>query len=150
MSDAENRAFELLAIAEQQQLEIQAELVAIQHNNQRLKEQLAEAVQAAAIKAAEQTAKRIEARASAAVKEMEKIKWTHYAYASGGLLLVIFTLLAFLIWWIPSLDDIIQRKADAAKYGLDYGVCGGETCVRVIKKQCGYGDQGDFCVIDPK
>ena len=31
MSNAEDRAFELLAIAEKQQLEIQAELAAIQH-----------------------------------------------------------------------------------------------------------------------
>ena len=43
MSNAEDRAFELLAIAEKQQLEIQAELAAIQHNNERLKTQLSEA-----------------------------------------------------------------------------------------------------------
>ena len=63
MSNAEDRAFELLAIAEKQQLEIQAELAAIQHNNERLKTQLSEAVKQAAENAAEQTAKKIESRA---------------------------------------------------------------------------------------
>jgi len=47
MSNAEDRAFELLAIAEKQQLEIQAELAAIQHNNERLKAELTEAVKKA-------------------------------------------------------------------------------------------------------
>jgi hypothetical protein len=150
MSEAEHRAFELLAIAEQQQLEIQAELTAIQHNNQRLTTELGHAIRTAADQAAELTAKRIEARASAAVQGMERIQWIHYAYAAAGLLAVIITLLAFFIIWTPSLDEITQRKALAEKYGLDYGVCGGKTCVRVIKKQCGYGEQGDYCVIDPK
>ena len=59
MSNAEDRAFELLAIAEKQQLEIQAELAAIQHNNERLKTQLSEAVKQAAERAAELTAKRL-------------------------------------------------------------------------------------------
>jgi hypothetical protein len=150
MSEAENRAFELLAIAEKQQLEIQAELAAIQHNNQRLTAELGHAVRTAADQAAELTAKRIEARAAAAVKGMERIQWTHYAYAGGGLLLVITALLAFFIIWTPSLDEIAQRKALAEQYGLDYGTCGGKTCVRVIRKQCGYGEHKDFCVIDPK
>lgn len=150
MSETENRAFELLAIAEQQQLEIQAELTAIQHNNQRLTTELGHAVRTAADQAAELTAKRIEARASAAVQSMERIQWIHYAYAAAGLLAVIIALLAFFIIWTPSLDEIAHRKALAEKYGLDYGVCGGKTCVRVIKKQCGYGEQGDYCVIDPK
>lgn len=150
MSEAENRAFELLAIAEQQQLEIQAELIAIQHNNQRLNIELTNAVKAAASQAAEQTAKRIETRASIAVQGMQRIQWTHYAYAGGGLLLVIAALLAFFIIWTPSLDEIAQRRALAEKYRLDYGVCGGKTCIRVIKKQCGYGENKDYCVIDPK
>lgn len=150
MSEAEHRAFELLAIAEKQQLEIQAELAAIQHNNQLLKTELARTVKAAADQAAEHTAKKIESRTAAAVQNMERIKWIHYGYAAGGLLLVIAALLAFFIIWTPSLDEIAQRRATAEKYGLDYGTCGGKACVRVIKKQCGYGEQGDFCVIDPK
>ncbi|WP_143253741.1 hypothetical protein, partial [Alkanindiges hydrocarboniclasticus] len=103
MSEAEHRAFELLAIAEQQQLEIQAELTAIQHNNQRLTTELGHAIRTAADQAAELTAKRIEARASAAVQGMERIQWIHYAYAAAGLLAVIITLLAFFIIWTPSL-----------------------------------------------
>jgi len=36
------------------------------------------------------------------------------------------------------------------KYSLDLSKCDGKTCVRVIKKQCGYGKNADYCVIDPK
>ena len=63
MSNAEDRAFELLAIAEKQQLEIQAELAAIQHNNERLKAELTEAVKKASQHSAELTARKIETRA---------------------------------------------------------------------------------------
>ena len=59
MSNAEDRAFELLAIAEKQQLEIQAELAAIQHNNERLKAELTEAVKKASQHSAELTARKV-------------------------------------------------------------------------------------------
>ena len=67
MSNAEDRAFELLAIAEKQQLEIQAELAAIQHNNERLKAELTEAVKKASQHSAELTARKIETRAEKAI-----------------------------------------------------------------------------------
>ena len=68
MSNAEDRAFELLAIAEKQQLEIQAELAAIQHNNERLKAELTEAVKKASQHSAELTARKIETRAEKAIE----------------------------------------------------------------------------------
>ena len=74
MSNAENRAFELLAIAEKQQLEIQAELAAIQHNNERLKSQLAAAIKQASEYSAELTARKIEARAEKAIEGFDRIK----------------------------------------------------------------------------
>ena len=149
MSNAEDRAFELLAIAEKQQLEIQAELAAIQHNNERLKTQLSEAVK----QAAELTAKKIESRAAHAVKEFDHIKWTHYAYVTGGMFLFVLFITMFSILWIPSFDEIAERRAIAEKYGVDVKRVDGNNLVHIMSKQC-YSLNGstvlDWCVIDPK
>jgi len=51
------------------------------------------------------------------------------------------------------MDEIQQRRSEVnnlKKYSLDLSKCDGKTCVRVIKKQCGYGKNADYCVIDPK
>ncbi|MGD1736456.1 hypothetical protein ACP6DW_31665, partial [Klebsiella pneumoniae subsp. pneumoniae] len=50
---------------------------------------------------------------------------------------------------IPQIESLRQQGIQ-----FDIGSCtvGEESkpCVRVMKKQCGYGKNGDFCVIDPK
>ena len=153
MSNAEDRAFELLAIAEKQQLEIQAELAAIQHNNERLKIQLTEAVKQASEHSAELTARKIEARTADAVKSFDRIKWTHYAYATGGILILTLFLLVFFIIWTPTLDEIAERRAIAEKYGVHIQRVDGKDLVHIMSKQC-YSLNGskikDWCVIDPK
>ena len=73
-----------------------------------------------------------------------------YAAAFVGLVLVLMTAI-FL--FVPSLDEIQERRIEVAKleqYNLDLSTCNGKTCVRVMKKQCNYGKNGDYCVIDPK
>jgi hypothetical protein len=149
MSNAEDRAFELLAIAEKQQLEIQAELAAIQHNNERLKTQLSEAVK----QAAELTAKKIESRAALAVKEFNHIKWTHYAYVTGGMFLFVLFITMFSILWIPSFDEVAERREMVEKYGVDIKRVDGKNLVHIMSKQC-YSLNGstvrDWCVMDPK
>ena len=153
MSNAEDRAFELLAIAEKQQLEIQAELAAIQHNNERLKTQLSDAVKQAAENAAELTARKIESRAAHAVKDFDSIKWTHYAYVTGGMFLFVLFITVFSILWIPSFDEVAERRAIAEKYGVDVKRVDGKNLVHIMSKQC-YSLNGstvlDWCVIDPK
>lgn len=153
MSNAEDRAFELLAIAEKQQLEIQAELAAIQHNNERLKTQLSEAVKQAAEHASELTAKKIESRVAVAVEDFERIKWTYYAYATGGMFLFVLFLTMFSILWIPSFDEVAERRAIAEKYGVDVKRVDGKNLVHIMSQQC-YSLNGstvrDWCVIDPK
>ena len=50
---------------------------------------------------------------------------------------------------IPQIESLRQQGIQ-----FDIGSCkvNGEskTCVRVMKEQCGYGNDKDFCVIDPK
>lgn len=153
MSNAENRAFELLAIAEKQQLEIQAELAVIQHNNERLKTQLAAAIKQASEHSAELTARKIEARAEKAIEGFDRIKWIHYAYATGGMFLFVLFITMFSILWIPSFDEIAERRATAEKYGVDVKRVDGKNLVHIMSQQC-YSLNGstvrDWCVIDPK
>lgn len=153
MSNAENRAFELLVIAEKQQLEIQAELAAIQHNNELLKTQLAVAVKQASEHSAELTARKIEARAAKAIEGFDRIRWIHYAYATGGMFLFVLFITMFSILWIPSFDEIAERRATAEKYGVDIKNVNGKYAVHIMSQQC-YALEGsavkDWCVIDPK
>ena len=74
-----------------------------------------------------------------------------YASAFVGAILVFF-LMAFM--FVPSLDEIQERRAEVAslkqQYSLDISRCGGKTCVKVMTKECGYGKNKDYCVIDPR
>lgn len=73
-------------------------------------------------------------------------------YGAAFVALVTVLFLAFFLF-VPNLDEIKQRRAEVAQlkeYSLDLSKCEGKTCVRVIKKKCGYGEHKDFCVIDPK
>lgn len=73
-------------------------------------------------------------------------------FASTFVALVMVLFLAIFLF-IPSMDEIQQRRSEVnnlKKYSLDLSKCDGKTCVRVIKKQCGYGENADYCVIDPK
>jgi hypothetical protein len=73
-------------------------------------------------------------------------------YASAFIGLVIILFLALFLF-VPSMDEIQQRRSEITslkQYSLDLSKCEGQTCVKVMKKQCGYGENGDYCVIDPK
>lgn len=73
-----------------------------------------------------------------------------FASAFVALVMVLFLALSL---FVPSMDEIKERRSevsDLKKYSLDLSKCDGKTCVRVIKKQCGYGKNADYCVIDPK
>ena len=73
-------------------------------------------------------------------------------FASTFVALVMVFLLALFLF-VPSMDEIQQRRSEVnnlKQYSLDISKCEGQTCVKVMKKQCGYGKNGDYCVIDPK
>jgi len=73
-------------------------------------------------------------------------------YSSTFVALVMVVFLAIFLF-IPNMDEIQQRRSEVnnlKQYSLDISKCDGQTCVRVIKKQCGYGNNADYCVIDPK
>ena len=73
-------------------------------------------------------------------------------YASAFVALVIILFLALFLF-VPSMDEIKQRRADVAwleqKYSLDIKNCDVKSCIRIIKNNC-HGTNKDYCVIDPK
>ena len=73
-------------------------------------------------------------------------------FASAFVALVMIFVLAIFLF-IPSMDEIQQRRSEVnnlKQYSLDISKCEGKTCVKVMKKQCGYGQNADYCAIDPK
>jgi uncharacterized phage infection (PIP) family protein YhgE len=73
-------------------------------------------------------------------------------YACAFITLVMVLFLAIFLF-IPSMDEIQQRRSEVSnlkQYSLDLSKCDGKTCVKVMAKQCGYGKNKDYCVIDPK
>jgi len=73
-------------------------------------------------------------------------------YASAFIALVMVFFLALFLY-VPSMDEIKQRRADIAwleqKYSLDIKNCNGKSCVRIMKNDC-HGTNKDYCVIDQK
>ena len=73
-------------------------------------------------------------------------------YRFIALLCAIFLSLVLFLF-IPSFDEIQQRRAEAAwleqSYNLDIKNCNGRACVRIMKNDC-HGTNKDYCVIDPK
>ena len=73
-------------------------------------------------------------------------------YASAFIALVMILFLALFLF-VPSMDEIQQRRSEVnnlKQYSLNISKCEGQTCVKVMKKQCGYGKNRDYCVVDPK
>ncbi|CAP02961.1 hypothetical protein ABSDF_p20019 (plasmid) [Acinetobacter baumannii SDF] len=60
----------------------------------------------------------------------------------------------FLHFFVPSWDEIKQRRELAERYNIEVHMCTvdnkAKPCVRVMKKLCNYGENRDLCVIDPK
>jgi len=73
-------------------------------------------------------------------------------YASAFIALVMVLFLALFLF-VPSMDEIQERRAEAAwleqRYNLDIKNCNGKSCVRIMKNDC-HGTNKDYCVIDPK
>ena len=56
---------------------------------------------------------------------------------------------------LRSLVDIADcrttiKRLNAAGGDIDIKNCDGKICARVMRKQCNYGDQRDYCVLDLK
>ena len=133
---------------------------AIADDNKRLKEfynQVASGVLAKAEKSLQETNRQALGALKNRIQELDKATSrlnTQFiiVYASAFVAVVMIFFLALFLF-VPSMDEIQQRRSEVnnlKQYSLDISKCEGQTCVKVMKKQCGYGKNGDYCVIDPK
>jgi len=133
---------------------------AIADDNKRLEvfyNQVASGVLDKAEKSLQETNKQALGALKNRIQELDKatnrLNWQFIALYSSAFvgLLIVFFLALFL--YIPSMDEIKQRRADVAwleqKYSLDIKNCNGKSCVRIMKNDC-HGTNKDYCVIDPK
>lgn len=95
-------------------------------------------------------------RASQAVKdEVKALDWKHAFMTVGVIMGTCFMIILASMIWIPSFEDIADRRATVEQLNnaggeLQIGRCDGELCIRVMTKQCGYGKAKDYCVVDLK
>ena len=86
-------------------------------------------------------------------KATSRLNFQFIALFASAFVALVMVLFLALFLFVPSMDEIKERRSevnDLKKYSLDLSKCDGKTCVRVIKKQCGYGKNADYGVIDPK
>lgn len=95
-------------------------------------------------------------RASQAVKsEVKALDWKHAFMTVGAVMGTCFMIILASVLWIPSFEEIADRRETVEKLNnaggeLQIGRCDGELCIRVMTKQCGYGKAKDYCVVDLK
>ncbi|EOY0980395.1 hypothetical protein ACP1JA_003787 [Acinetobacter baumannii] len=86
-------------------------------------------------------------------KATDKLNYRFIALLCAIFLSLVLVFLSFIFLFIPSFDEIQQRRAEAAwleqSYNLDIKNCNGKACVRIMKNDC-HGSNKDYCVIDPK
>lgn len=95
-------------------------------------------------------------RASQAIKkEAKTLDWKHAFMTVGAVMGTCFLIFLASMLWIPSLEDIAERRAavetlNKAGGEIQTANCNGEVCARVMTKKCGFGDTKDYCVLDLK
>lgn len=95
-------------------------------------------------------------RAADAIKQETKaLDWKHAFMTVGAILGACLLVILGSMFFIPSLNDIAERRATIAELdnqggNLDIQRCNGELCARVMTKECNYGPSKDYCVLDLK
>lgn len=94
-------------------------------------------------------------------QQVENNKWKHTFTLTISVAIIIAGLFAAFFIWLPSFDEIKQRRAEIeyltpkveelrAKYNADFQTCGGKACVRVETNKC-YANKGtnryDLCIL---
>ena len=133
---------------------------AIADDNKRLEtfySQVAKGVLDRAEKSLQDTNKQAIGALKSRIQELDqatnRLDWKFITLYSSVFVSLVMVLLLALFLFVPSMDEINQRRAEVnnlKQYNLDISKCNGKTCVKVMTKQCGYGTNKDYCVIDPK
>ncbi len=90
------------------------------------------------------------------------LDWRANLWYFGGFAVFMACCFGFMLWFVPSLDEIGERKAELAHLTaqvekaqnlqrLQTSNCDKRLCVKVIESKCNYGSKGDrYCVADLK
>ena len=166
MTPDEKKLYALMAVAEQQQNLVNQAVKELQITEERIQKVIAGQTHSTVSKSLntglqEGTAELIKtAKALGRLNNSIDFVIHQWSWKLIAIVLGAFTILMLAMTWlfvvyikplgnIPQIESLRQQGIQ-----FDIGSCkiDGEskTCVRVMKKHCGYGKNADFCVIDPK
>jgi len=166
MTPDDNKLYALMAVAEQQQNLVNQAVKELQITEERIQKVIAGQTHHTVSKSLntglqEGTAELIKtAKALGRLNNSIELASDQFSWKLIAIVLGIFAILMLAMTWlfsvyikplgnIPQIESLRQQGIQ-----FDIGSCkvNGEskTCVRVMKEQCGYGNDKDFCVIDPK
>jgi len=82
-------------------------------------------------------------------KQSDQHRWRNSFLFGIGMMICIGSMMLGIFLWLPSLDEIKQRRAEYSvlkEYGFDIKTCDGKKCVQVEKNKCNYGDRANYCI----
>jgi len=82
-------------------------------------------------------------------EQSEKNRWRNSFILGIGMTIIFGTMILGIFLWLPSLDEIKQRRSDYVRlqqYGFDISNCDGKKCIKVEKNKCNYGEKANYCI----
>lgn len=166
MTPDEKKLYALMAVAEQQQNLVNQAVKELQITEERIQKVIAGQTHSTVSKSLNmglqegtaeliKTAKALGRLNNSIESASDQLSWKLITIVLGIFAILILAMTWLFSVYIKPLGNIPQIES-LRQQGIqfDIGSCtvGEESkpCVRVMKKQCGYGKNGDFCVIDPK
>ena len=166
MTPDEKKLYALMAVAEQQQNLVNQAVKELQITEERIQKVIAGQTHSTVSKSLNtglqegtaeliKTAKALGRLNNSIESASDQFSWKLIAIVLGIFVILMLAMTWLFVVYIKPLGNIPQIES-LRQQGIqfDIGSCkvDGEskTCVRVMKKHCGYGKNADFCVIDPK
>lgn len=166
MTPDEKKLYALMAVAEQQQNLVNQAVKELQITEERIQKVIAGQTHSTVSKSLNtglqegtaeliKTAKALGRLNNSIDSVIHQWSWKLIGSVLGAFAILMLAMIWLFVVYIKPLGNIPQIES-LRQQGIlfDIGSCkvDGEskTCVRVMKKHCGYGKNRDFCVIDPK
>ena len=166
MTPDEKKLYTLMVVAEQQQNLVNQAVKELQITEERIQKVIAGQTHNAVSKSLNtglqegtaeliKTAKALGRLNNSIDSVIYQWSWKLIAIVLGTFTVSILAMTWLFIFYIKPLKNIPQIES-LRQQGIQFDIRNctvgeeSKTCVRVMKEQCGYGNDQDFCVIDPK
>lgn len=166
MTPEEKKLYALMAVAEQQQELVNQAIKELQITEERIQKVIAVQTHNVVSKSLNtglekgtaeliQTAHSLGRLNNSIDSVIHQWSWKLISIVLGVFAVLMVAMTWLFIVYIKPLGNIPKIES-LRQLGIEFDIANCEvdgtskTCVRVMKKQCGYGKNGDFCVIDPK